>query len=80
MIIKTIKDWFALRDERSREKAITAVELDAKRRIYLSDNNTGMCIMFDDFPVVQFGFNGFNIEQVMQQLEKLRDQYITSHV
>ena len=79
MIIKTIKDWFALRDERSREKAITAVELDAKRRIYLSDNSTGMCIMFDDFPAIVLSDN-ITVMEALEQLAKLRDQYITSHI
>lgn len=79
MIIKAIKNWFTLRDERSREKAITAVELDAKRRIYLSDNNAGMCIMFDDFPAIVLSDN-ITVMEALEQLAKVRDQYITSHV
>ena len=79
MIIKAIKNWFTLRDERSREKAITVVELDAKRRIYLSDNSTGMCIMFDDFPAIILDDN-ITVLEILEQLAKLRDQYITAHV
>lgn len=79
MIIKAIKNWFTLRDERSREKAITAVELDAKRRIYLSDNTAGMCIMFDDFPAIVLSDN-ITVLEALEQLAKLRDQYITAHV
>lgn len=79
MIIKAIKDWFTLRDDRSKEKLLKKAQHEAKHRIYISDSKGKLYVTFDDFPAIALD-EAMSVSEALVQLEKLRDQYVKSHV
>ena len=79
MIIKAIKDWFTLRDDRSKEKLLKRAQHDAKHRIYIADSKGKLYVTFDDFPAIALD-DTITVSEALLQLEKLRDQYVASHV